>query len=731
MDELTESLATSFSVSSDPNSTAAPHPRFAEYKRKTSNADQDSRRQAILEQQRNRRFDYANHARRLVEDVWDDADDLDDNEGEETMDDTQAPVKKSYKPGRYYRNQLMLSEWMVEVPDDFEEEWLMVMCPWGKRCLIVSAKGATTAYGRNGYRVNSFPSHLPGGNRHQKGRYKDNAILDCIYHEVEKTFYVLDIMNWKDHPVYDSDTDFRFFWMMSKLQEFPEAGEVSKLNPYKFVPLQYHSCKKENLQQIYSSATQQFDGCLFYHKKAHYTFGASPLVVWLKPYMIGEMLDIEIPESMLQQKPANYSTYAAHMEQVKEQKARYAKEREERKAYKKKNRGPDRSRQFKMDLMESKWFKGIPDNFDTDWCTVACPVGQRCLVMAIDGETKWFSKKGFRLPGYFLSVLPGGNGTEYGFGPSVVTLLDCVYHEEMMTYFVLDCIMWASNDVKEYPYSDRMKFVKREIMKRPEFKNITDLNMFKFVPLYQYDCTMDGLDLCLRQSTFEVDGILFYKKDVKYKSNETDEVLWIKPYILPDVFEGIAVPSKLMSQKPDTYTDFNSFIDDVEHGRIKSKKNKKKKSKGFNPSVKLNLPPPEEPVNKGGNKKKKKQGQPQGSNMGRGYGRGMITGQDGPYSGRGVRGRGGKQEDSYGRLLAGGDRGQAIYGKGALSGYSYYGDERDYYYPDAGYGSDVRGRRERGKQRDPYGMADMESALSYYNYDGGRNSNRGRHYQLF
>ena len=35
--------------------------------------------------------------------------------------------------------------------------------------------------------------------------FSDNAILDCIYHEVEKTFYVLDIMSWKDHPVYDSE----------------------------------------------------------------------------------------------------------------------------------------------------------------------------------------------------------------------------------------------------------------------------------------------------------------------------------------------------------------------------------------------------------------------------------------------------------------------------------------------------------------------------------------------
>ena len=33
----------------------------------------------------------------------------------------------------------MLSEWMVEVPEALEENWLMVACPWGKRCLIVAS----------------------------------------------------------------------------------------------------------------------------------------------------------------------------------------------------------------------------------------------------------------------------------------------------------------------------------------------------------------------------------------------------------------------------------------------------------------------------------------------------------------------------------------------------------------------------------------------------------------
>lgn len=34
--------------------------------------------------------------------------------------------------------------------------------------------------------------------------------------------------------------------------------------------------------------------------------------------------------------------------------------------------------------MESKWFTEIPEKLDEDWIAMVCPVGKRCLVMAID-----------------------------------------------------------------------------------------------------------------------------------------------------------------------------------------------------------------------------------------------------------------------------------------------------------------------------------------------------------
>ena len=34
----------------------------------------------------------------------------------------------------------MLSEWLVDVPSELDTDWLMVVCPVGKRSLIVASK---------------------------------------------------------------------------------------------------------------------------------------------------------------------------------------------------------------------------------------------------------------------------------------------------------------------------------------------------------------------------------------------------------------------------------------------------------------------------------------------------------------------------------------------------------------------------------------------------------------
>ncbi|XP_024061184.1 snurportin-1 isoform X3 [Terrapene carolina triunguis] len=245
MEELNQALASSFAVSQDLNSTAAPHPRLAQYKSKYSSLEQAERRRRLLELQKSKRLDYVNHARRLAEDDWTGAEREEESEdaGNEDMDvDKKLPKR--------YANQLMLSEWLIDVPPDLEQEWILVMCPMGKRALIVASRGSTAAYTKSGFCVNRFPSLLPGGNRRNSATGKDYTILDCIYSEVNQTYYILDVMCWRGHPVYDCQTDFRFYWLHSKIQEEEGLAEKSRINPFKFVGLQSFPCTPESLCKV-------------------------------------------------------------------------------------------------------------------------------------------------------------------------------------------------------------------------------------------------------------------------------------------------------------------------------------------------------------------------------------------------------------------------------------------------------------------------------------------------
>ncbi len=42
----------------------------------------------------------------------------------------------------------------------------------------------------------------------------------------------------------------------------------------------------------------ELDGLLFYHKQGHYFHGATPLVGWLKPFMLPEVIGVAVPEAM-------------------------------------------------------------------------------------------------------------------------------------------------------------------------------------------------------------------------------------------------------------------------------------------------------------------------------------------------------------------------------------------------------------------------------------------------
>ncbi|XP_057224715.1 snurportin-1 isoform X2 [Malurus melanocephalus] len=275
MEELSAALAAGVGLAG-PCSPAAPHPRLAAYKPR-GGPGQAERRQRLLRIQRERRLDYVNHARRLAEDDWAGVESEDEEKEGEDAEEEAMDVDAGKKLPKRYANQLMLSEWLVDVPSDLEQEWVVVVCPVGKRALVVASRGTTAAYTKSGFCVNRFPSLLPGGNRHNSISDKVYSILDCIYNEAKQTYYILDVMCWRGHPVYDCQTDFRFFWLSSKIQEEEGLGEKSRINPV--------------------------DGLLFYHKQTHYTPGSTPLVGWLRPYMVPEILGLTVPATTLTAKP--------------------------------------------------------------------------------------------------------------------------------------------------------------------------------------------------------------------------------------------------------------------------------------------------------------------------------------------------------------------------------------------------------------------------------------------
>ncbi|CAK7301418.1 Snupn [Vulpes lagopus] len=299
MEELSQVLASSFSVSQDLNSTAAPHPRLSQYKSKHSSLEQSERRRRLLELQKSNRLDYVNHARRLAEDDWTG---MESEEEEDKKDDEEMDIDAVKKLPKRYANQ----------------EWIVVVCPVGKRALIVASRGSTSAYTKSGYCVNRFSSLLPGGNKRNSTTAKDYTILDCIYSEVNQTYYVLDVMCWRGHPFYDCQTDFRFYWMHSKLPEEEGLEEKTKLNPFKFVGLKNFPCTPESLCKVLSMDFPfEVDGLLFYHKQTHYSPGSTPLVGWLRPYMVSDILGVTVPTGPLTTKPE----YAGHqLQQIIEHK---------------------------------------------------------------------------------------------------------------------------------------------------------------------------------------------------------------------------------------------------------------------------------------------------------------------------------------------------------------------------------------------------------------------------
>ncbi|KAK2720358.1 hypothetical protein QYM36_004296 [Artemia franciscana] len=277
-----------------------PESRLCLYKAKKSPNDQDSRRESFLINHKRLREDALNKLRGIVE-----------NDLEE----------ESYNP-RFYRKfegALMISEWLEEIPDSLEDEWIVVVCPVGQRCLVVASQGKTRAFAKSGRFLARHPSMLPDGCINP-GRSLTSrpTYIDCIYSESMETYFVLDVLMWNGLQVVDCDTEFRFSWIASHLEETKDLQKKSRRNPYSFVLAPHFpyspstlSDKMENLGKRWGP--ENIDGLLFYHRAIPYISDTSPLVGWLEPFMVPERLGVPLPASFMSKKPADYTNFSDYI----------------------------------------------------------------------------------------------------------------------------------------------------------------------------------------------------------------------------------------------------------------------------------------------------------------------------------------------------------------------------------------------------------------------------------
>ncbi|KAG8365323.1 hypothetical protein BUALT_Bualt18G0092700 [Buddleja alternifolia] len=264
----------------------APHDLRRPFKRPKI-SDQQRRRELSLQRQAQHRRDAQQQARCLADTILSLQNDVaaeaepqfesspQSEEHSQDFDVRDAAKLKGAEARRWFAKQLMLPEWMIDVPDRLSSDWYVFARPAGKRCFVVSSNGITVSRLRNGAMLHRFRSSLPNGGARGNNSY---CILDCVFHEPDQTYYVIDLVCWSGMSLYECTAEFRFFWLNSKLDEIGGGND----RKYRFSAVVVYNCDQEGLKAAYTGMVPYVkDGLLFYNKHAHYQSGNTPLVlVW-------------------------------------------------------------------------------------------------------------------------------------------------------------------------------------------------------------------------------------------------------------------------------------------------------------------------------------------------------------------------------------------------------------------------------------------------------------------
>ncbi|RZC39279.1 hypothetical protein BDFB_000169, partial [Asbolus verrucosus] len=278
------------------------------YSSRTASFTQKKRRELFLQKQKEKRCE-----------AFDEKRDLSELFTEEPLESMEYEASKAPKVCRKFpfSFKLMESEWLTEMPEDLADSWLVKLCPQGVRYLVVAHKGITTCYLRNGRPCLKFKSNLPGGSVQNYGHRF--TVLDCIYNKDVNSFFVYDVLAWNSMSLINAEAHMRFCWLKSKFAENPEICITKHPKNFHFILMDFFPAQNDLLQEymfiphIVNECEMPFEGVLFYHKEGHYVFSNSPLVGWLKTFMLPKAFNIDVHHIHLQNKPENYESVQQYL----------------------------------------------------------------------------------------------------------------------------------------------------------------------------------------------------------------------------------------------------------------------------------------------------------------------------------------------------------------------------------------------------------------------------------
>ncbi|KAI6180848.1 S-methyl-5'-thioadenosine phosphorylase [Aphelenchoides besseyi] len=226
-----------------------------------------------------RRDDRLNSSRQLDEEM--DSETTSQTESETTKTNFRQPFNRRYKRVDMI-GRIMYSEWLLERPENFEEQWLMVPAPKGKRGLLIFNKNYAEIYNKNGEQIERFKYPISS---------RSSITLDVLIDRKSKKVYIIDLVEADYCDGSGSDFECRRFMLQTVLESADLLSK--KCSDYSFELMPAIKCSNSAMEEFMTRETHGYtlDGLMFYHKQVG-IIGGTGLE---DPDLFNSSLEVRVP----------------------------------------------------------------------------------------------------------------------------------------------------------------------------------------------------------------------------------------------------------------------------------------------------------------------------------------------------------------------------------------------------------------------------------------------------